>query len=118
MSNVFDRVKQTVGSSAQQIQDELVNLLVRRELDKRVSLLDSALSKLDELRKNLNKIKPDNVLYDETGAIVQNSYTKAKLDEKKKATEKVEKLDKAIESALALSAPDAFQKLKEAVEKS
>ena len=109
-------VKKAIKNSASVVKNKVVDLFVNEEIDKRVKSLHSAYVKLKELRNAVNKIKPDNVNYDEEGQVTSQSYSKAKVDELKKSKERVVKLERAIDAAIA-NEENAFNKLDEVMKK-
>ena len=58
------------------------------------------MNKLEEWKKIKLKIKPDIQAYDMIGNVVQESYSKSKYEELKKASQDVEKLDQALLEAI------------------
>lgn len=111
-NDLLSAVSEAVKGSTQQVKDRLRDLLIEREISNRVELLDKALVKLKEAKKELDKIRPDMESYDEDGKKVSSTYSKAKLDERKKATELKDKIEKALEQALE---GESFDKLRELV---
>lgn len=106
LAEVADRVK----GSAPQVRAQLLDNMVSRELAKRVDTLDKALQKRTELARDLNKVnRPDQETFNADGSTATQSYTKARLEEIKKAKEALSKLDNAIEKAFT----GDFQKLNE-----
>jgi hypothetical protein len=70
------------------------------------------------LKGMLNKVKPDQVLYDGSGKVVgEPFYSKAKLDERKKFLEGFGRFDSALSTALSEGTAESFVKLKEALDK-
>lgn len=93
------------------VKDKWLDLLVNRELDERVALLDTALKKRTEQEKEIRKLnKPDQKLRDAKGVVLFEGFTEPKLKELTDAQDKLKKLDAALD--LALSKND-FSKLKE-----
>lgn len=95
-SVIAERLKYSTGS----VSDRVVDALVEKELAKRVELILAALGERDRLKKEQNKLKPDNVSYDADGKIVGESFSKGRLDELNKNKAQLEKLEKAIDAAL------------------
>jgi hypothetical protein len=108
--DVAERIKNARGD----VRERLIGTLVEREIGQRVDVLDKALSKREQLERDIRKLKPDDVSYDGDGNVVSAHYSKAKYEELKKAKDKLAKLDTAIEKALA---DNDFGKLKDAVNK-
>ena len=116
-TTILELVKTKIAESTPIVKQRLTGMLVDREVDRRVEMLDKALAKLSELRRSEAKCKPDNVTVSDDGTKQQN-FSTAKYEERKKLREKTVKLEKAIDAALEGESKDAFQKLKEALDKS
>ena len=114
-STVLSEVAEQLKNSAPAVQDQLKKVLVERELNKRVDILDKALTKLSELKRDVSKVKPDVETFNEDGTKVSALFSKAKLEERKKAQEALDKLTKLIEVALSPTPGDAFSKLSEQI---
>jgi hypothetical protein len=108
--DVLGEVSDLLKNSSEKVKERLVSTLVEREIASRVDLLDKALVKLKEAKKELDKIKPDIETFDEQGNKQAGQFSKAKWEEKKKATENKEKLEKAVEAALS---GESFDKLRD-----
>lgn len=107
-------VSEKVELASKSVKDKVVEMLAEKEVQARTDATMSVLAKLNETNKELNKMKPDNVLYDVDGKEVSATYTKAKLDERKKLIEKRDSLDKALTLALV---KNDFSKVKELANK-
>ncbi|HVI40873.1 MAG TPA: hypothetical protein VM577_09450 [Anaerovoracaceae bacterium] len=110
--DLLSQVAEVVKGSTDAVQNRVKDTLVERELASRTDLLLKGLEKIREAKKELDKIRPDVESYDENGAKVHAHYTKAKLDERKKANELKDKLEKAWEQAFN---GESFDKLRELV---
>jgi len=102
------------GSNAS-VRQRVVDALVEKEVAVRAKLLDESLAKALELDRALKKLKPT-MLYDADGKELPGTFTKKELDEKRKAEEKLNKLENAIAAALDGS-KDQWNKLREALQK-
>lgn len=80
------------------VKSRLVTALTERVLAQRVDLLDKGLAKLKEMKKEMDKIRPAD-MFDVAGNKVPGYFTKAQNEELKKAKEKLNKLEKAVEKA-------------------
>lgn len=109
-----DEVGRLVASSGTIVIGRVKTHLVEEVLKNRVAMLLQGFNKRDEAQQNLRKIKPDQIAYDETGKEVSKTYSKPKLDELNKAKETLDRLDKALESAMSEEKPD-FEGLKKFV---
>lgn len=93
------------------IKGRLIAMLTEEEVVLRANLLKTAFEKLNLQRKALTKIKPDVITYNANGEESSASFSKAKIDELKKAKDEMGKLEKALEQALS----GDYTKLKEIV---
>jgi N-glycosylase/DNA lyase len=106
LAEVADKIK----GSGDAVRQRLVDAMVEKELAQRVELLDKAFQKRFELLTGLRKIdRADQETYHADGSVATQSYTKARLDEIKKAKEALEKHENALEKALT---SNDFSKLK------
>lgn len=93
-----------------EVRQRVKNQLVEAELVKRTEMLAKALATREELAKEANRIKPDQVTYNENGEKQAELYTKKQADTLKKAREKLDKCDKAIDKCMNNADYDALQK--------
>lgn len=82
------------------VTDKVVDVLVGREVQKRSDAMVKVIDLLDQQEKALSKIRPDQLQHDEKGTVLSSTYSKQRLDEKKKAEAAVERTTKAITVAL------------------
>lgn len=94
-------VAQQIAQAAPAILDKVVTQLAAVEIEKRATALAAAVNSAVATKRELYKVKPDIVAYDESGKETSANWSKAKLEEKKKLEEKLAKIDSAIEKALA-----------------
>jgi hypothetical protein len=93
-----------------EVRGRVKNQLVETELNRRVEMLAKALTTREDLAKEFNKIKPDQISYDENGEKKSEFYSKQQADARKKALEKLNKCDKAINKCINDADYDALQK--------
>lgn len=108
--DILTEVAATLKNSSDAVKTRLVSTLVEREVLNRVDVLDKALVKLKDVKKDLEKVKPDQETFDVDGKLISSGYSKVKADERKKAIDLKDRLEKAIELALS---GDGFDKLRE-----
>ncbi len=109
-NDLLSEVSDLIKNSHETVKQKLVSVLVEREINERVDLLVSAINKLKDIKKELDKIKPDIETFDAiTFTKLPTQFSKSKWEEKKKMTERKEKLEKVIDSAL----DGEFEKLRE-----
>jgi hypothetical protein len=92
--------QQLADVGTERVRNTLVNVLVDKELDRRVKLVLEALDKRDALVAEGRKIKADVVSYNADGSVAQEAWSKAKLEERNKHQQQLDKLEAAIEAAL------------------
>ncbi len=78
----------------------VVEHFAKLEAEKQGTALIKGLDKLSSLERDLNKInRPDVQTFNEDGSVASASWSKDRLDERKKLSEQIEKLSKAIDKA-------------------
>lgn len=94
-------VAEKIAGSTSKIVDSVVDQFVTQELNRRTDLLFKAVVECNKLRDDFKKIKADVQTFDINGKVVTESWSKSKVDERKKASELLKKKEKVIEKALA-----------------
>lgn len=79
--------------------DTVVESLVRVEILKRADALEKAIKLHDDTIKEIRKIKPDQITYDLDGTKQTETYSKSVIDNNKKFTDKLKKIEKTIVDA-------------------
>lgn len=94
---IIKRVKNVISleSTKTKLQQTIVDSLVDKEIYTRSELLMSGFKKIEDMKKEIKKIKPDVVLLNEEGVKVNENYSEQKYKERKELTEKMTKLEKA-----------------------
>lgn len=100
MNSVQIKVAESIANIAPKVEDQVVEAIVERELEKRSTAIVKAMDTLTKFENDLKKIKPDQTSFSEIGEKISESYSKAKLEEKNKLTQKIDKNTKAINKAL------------------
>jgi hypothetical protein len=95
-TEVADLIKGSSDKVKTIVRDKFVN----DEINKRADLLSRLIVALNTFRKEALKVRADVVTYNESGEKQSESWSKAQLDKKKKADEKIGKAEKAFEKAL------------------
>lgn len=98
------------------IADTVATNLAQVEINKRIENVTKAIAKQDQLTKELKKMdKPDVTTYVEGKPVA--AMSKKLYDDVQKATEKLDNLNKSIDSALTNNTLDAYNKLAETLKK-
>lgn len=111
-------VKAKIAESSEVVQNRLVDELVEMEVKSRVALLRDGLATRDTVEREIAKVKPDVLTYTETGAVANSSFSKAKVEELKKAKAKLAKIDTALDKAIVNADFSQLKNLKQILEAS
>ena len=83
------------------IREKVVESCVNKEIDKRVETLNKALKTRATAHNEVRKLdKPDVKAFDSEGKVISEVFSGERFKELKKAREKLEKIDTAIDKAL------------------
>lgn len=80
--------------------ETLVSTLANAEIDRRANALLKAFNAAAMTKKEIQKLKPDNVTRDEFGKEISVGYSSAKYEELKKLKEKLAKIEGLISAAV------------------
>ena len=111
---IKELVASKIAESGTTVANMVTDMLVNKEIEKRSQAIIASLVALEKVEKDLTSIsKPDvNELLDAEGKVIQPAaYSKSKLEQIKKAKEKVENLTKAINTCLETNTKDSYSKL-------
>lgn len=95
-----EEVAAVLKDGNEHVKGKLRDLLVEREVSKRVDLLDKGMNKLRELKREVDKIRPPTV-FSGSGEKKEGDFSKEDWQKKVQAKEKVAKLEKLLENAFA-----------------
>lgn len=85
---------------------------------KRIASLTKALATRDDIDKKHKAVKPTHLVgVDQETGKESFAFSKKDIEERKKLGEKLAKLDKAIDAAIAEPSPESYSKLTQAVDK-
>ncbi len=82
------------------VETKVIEALAERELTKRVTALTNAIDGLDKLEKQLKRLGPDLIAFDDKGAKTSEGFSKARVEERKKLQDQINKWTNAINKAL------------------
>ena len=98
---IKEKLAERLLTSGSDVKNNILDTLYNNELKTRTDACLKVLTKIEEKEKELKKLKvSDNNIYDEKGTVVAGGYSKARVDDIKKASEELERLNKALENAL------------------
>jgi len=107
--DVWNRVKEGILSASTEVPKTVVQHYVDKEIDSRVAKTIAAIDAATNLEGQIKRIKPDQESFNEAGVPVSATYTKAKVEERKKLQEKLDKVEAALLDAFN---DNNFEKLK------
>lgn len=97
---LFERITEALAKISPRVEDELVEAAVTREVNKRKEAISKVMDALENIRREIRRVKPDVNTYDLEGKVVSTGYTKAGLDALNKFKENEAKHIKALTQAL------------------
>lgn len=98
--NLKEAVQLKIAGFDKRVADMAAEEIARQTLDKRVSLVVSAFTLMDNLEKEANKIKPDLNSLSENGDLVAAHYSKDQYEKRKKIRDRHRKIGNCLEAAL------------------
>jgi len=100
VKTIQEKVLDQISKLGDRVESSVVDMMVDKELNRRTPALVQGLEKLTEFEAEYKKTdKPDVITRDRDGKEISSGYSAKKLEEIKKAGERVSKLEKAIEKA-------------------
>lgn len=90
-----------VSGAGDEIMQGFIRVFVDAKKKERTQILVNLYEQLRKLRKEAQKLQPDNIAYDDKGAKVSETYTKDRAEQLKKNREEVQKLVTAWNEAVA-----------------
>lgn len=99
-NTVTTKVAVRIANLAPDVENKVVDVLVQRELDRRSTALVTIIDRLDKAERDFRRLGADVITFDENGAKTSEAFSKARVDERKKAKEQIDKMTKAIDKAL------------------
>lgn len=94
------KVAELVKALLPTVEAAVVDALVKREVDKRSSAIVITMDRLAKLEHEFYRLGPDIITYDDLGKKVTESFSKARIDERTKATQRITKLENALTKAI------------------
>lgn len=109
-----DSVSDKLAGSGPKVRETLVQVRVDDEVKRRVEIGKQGVQLLERLEGELKGVKPDVQNFDGDGQALPVAYSKGQLEKRKKTTEKVEAISKAVREAFE---NDKFDDLQKAIQK-
>lgn len=105
MATLKETVAEKIAGLGPVVHEAVATALADQVKEKRVKAVLTALNLKEETEKELKKIKPEQT-FDGDGKVVSEFYTKANFETRKKTTEKLAKIEKALNEALDPEKPN------------
>ena len=105
MATLKETVAEKIAGLGPVVHEAVATALADQVKEKRVKAVLTALNLKEETEKELKKIKPEQT-FDGDGKVVSEFYTKANFESRKKVTEKLAKIEKALNEALDPEKPN------------
>lgn len=112
MASIKELVAGSLTKGIPKVRERVLDLLVEEEISKRVTAVVTLVKKLDSLRKEGYKFKPDDITYDVEGKVLSEGYKKETVEAIKKNRDEQAKLSDALDKALNEENPSFEQVLK------
>lgn len=90
-----------LAESAPSIRVNVIESLAKKEQQARADAVLAVLEKIQAATKGFYKLKEDQATYNADGTVQSTGFSKTKLDERKKAQEDIDRLEKALSQALS-----------------
>jgi len=109
---IQEKVAEKLSSCGETVINTVVDSIVNLKVTERAGIVTKTINKLDSLQKDLSKIdgKPDTTYYG-TDGVKTEVISQKRFEEVKKLKETIEKLTKALETALETNTDDSYTKL-------
>lgn len=105
------QVRAQVEQDSARVPGDVVDYFASKEVRERIEKTIQTVDALSKLQTDLKKLKPDQEMFDVTGQMVQSYFSKAKLEERKKLVEKIERVEAALRSVFEGRDFDKLKKL-------
>lgn len=115
-NDVKKQIQDQESVSETSVRQRVINGLTERELQRREDLLSKALQSRKTLDLDLKKTKPDQITYDEDGT-EHRRFSKGVLESRKKLAEKLDKLDRLINSVIEKPDASSYKTLEDKMKK-
>jgi hypothetical protein len=105
MATLKETVAERIAGLGPAVQEGVVSVLVEQVKKKRTDAILTALNLKDEKEKELKKIKPTQT-FNADNSVASETFSKADNDNRKKLTESLAKIEKALNEALDPEKPN------------
>ena len=107
----WTEVRAATEAKAAEVPQTVTNHYVDKEIDARVELTIRTIDALEDLQRQIKKLRPDQEVFDAAGSVVSSGYSKVKLEERKKLMERQERMEAALSEVFENGTFDKLKKL-------
>lgn len=117
MMTIKEKVADQISKAGPRVEDIVVGKLAETEINRRATMIEQAVGRLDSLNKDLRKKDRDDQEH-YSGGVKVTSMSKQRFEEIGKFKESISRLEKAVEDCLANNDYEQYSKLQEVINKS
>lgn len=114
-NTIHESVAMRLAMSLPSVVERVIELRTEAVLASRVNSLTMAVEAVAKIDGDLKRVRPGNVQYDGEGKVAGEFFTKDQVEEKKKLTDRREKITKALSAAMEKNDNDSWAKLNQCV---
>lgn len=100
MINIREAVAERIANSGELVAERVVDALADTTLQKREQQVSQAITESDNLARDLQKLKPDALTFNQDGTVAAEAFTKARIEQRAKLKSRIEKIENALAKAL------------------
>lgn len=97
---ILKETSEAINNASGEIRKRVIDHFAGQKIDERVDLLTRALKNRDDKWKEIQKMRPDQVQYDESGKEVNSFWSKEQSEKRKGLLKSLNKMDRAINRAV------------------
>lgn len=110
---IKDSVAEKIAASGSTVMQMVVDKMATEVINDRAVILEKAVLKVKSISGELNRLRADNVTYNEDGSKKEESWSKSQVESRKKKVKELQALNKLVDRAMADEATaDDWNKLK------
>lgn len=98
--DINEAVALRIAAIGNDVKEKVIEFEVNRKIALYVQMIIDRLTEIDNINKELKKIKPDNISYDEDGNFTSNSFSKQLYEKRVNLENRIKKVASAITTAL------------------
>lgn len=104
-------VQEYLTRSPEEVRSRLIAQMTDREINRRVQQLEMGLARIQQMRADFGKLKPDQKIRDAAGTVLQEGYSEQKFQERKKLDMQLKQWENAFTEAATVGDFSQLDKL-------